>query len=69
MKTRVRAGAQDAAGRLASGLADLSQLAGQHPRFYFVPGFTMREFDLVGGGDLAVKPGLALPVVTTKLSR
>lgn len=51
MTTAVRNGAQDAANRLADGLQALAQLAGSHPHYYFVPGFTMRDFDLVGGSD------------------
>ncbi len=69
MTTAVRNGAQDAAKRLATGLHDLSQLAGQHPRYYFVPGFTMREFDLVGGGDPPLPPLVRTPKVATTFSR
>ncbi|HWA74323.1 MAG TPA: hypothetical protein VG937_18390 [Polyangiaceae bacterium] len=69
MTDAVRAGAQDAANQLASGLHDLSMLAGNHPRYYFVPGFSMRDFDLVGGGDLPVKPVTKLPTKGAVLAR
>jgi hypothetical protein len=62
MTDAVRDGAADAAARLKTGLQDLAMLVGQHPRYYFVPGFTMREFDLIGGGDLPVKPVTKVPV-------
>lgn len=61
MKDAVSAGAQDAANQLKAGLENLAMLVGQHPRYYFVPGNTMREFDLMGGADLPVKQITKVP--------
>lgn len=69
MTTAVRNGARDAATRLASGLSDLTLLAGDHPHYYFVPGFTLRDFDLVGGGDRLLPPITKVPLTQLTLSK
>jgi hypothetical protein len=66
MTDGVRSAGVAAAAQLAGGLYNLTALAGTHPHYYFVPGYTMREFDLVGGGDRPVISVGAVPVAPVK---
>lgn len=51
MKSSLQSGAADAATKLKNGLQSLAQLAGTHPRYYFVPQWNLSEFDLWAGGE------------------
>ena len=51
MQTALKAAAINAASDLRSGLDSLMLLAGNHPRYYFVPSWSLREFDLAAGGE------------------
>jgi hypothetical protein len=59
MKSALDTGAADAAKRLAPALASLMQLAGDHPRYYFVPDSGIWVFDIGTGGELPFAPAAA----------
>jgi hypothetical protein len=69
MTAGVRSAAVGAAAKLADALHNLSALAGAHPHYYFVLGETMRDFDLVGGGDRFLVPLDDVPVAPVKGAR
>jgi len=52
MKSALDAGALSAAKQLAPALGSLMQLAGDHPRYYFVPDSGIWVFDIGTGGEL-----------------
>jgi hypothetical protein len=51
MESELKAGAADAAHQLRDGLNDLLAFVGDHPRYYLVPTWSIREFDLYAGGE------------------
>lgn len=53
MQSGLASGATTAAGDLRNGLNQLRQLVGTHPRYYFTPTWSIREFELSGGGTPA----------------
>ena len=53
MEDALEIAANEAAADLEDGLADLLQLAGDHPRYYFVPTYSLADFDLSAGGEPA----------------
>jgi len=51
MQNALKDAAQDATYELETGLLDLMLLAGDHPRYYLVPGWGLDEFGLHAGGE------------------
>ncbi|MDQ3033698.1 MAG: hypothetical protein M3Y87_14875 [Myxococcota bacterium] len=56
MESALQSGGVDAAGRLAAGLNEMMDFAGDHPRHYLIPLDSMREFLLMSGGDPVPPP-------------
>jgi hypothetical protein len=51
MESELKDAAADAAHQLRNGLNDLLTYVGDHPRYYLVPTWSIREFDLYAGGE------------------
>jgi hypothetical protein len=65
MRQSLKKKAIEVAGKLEDGLDLLASGAGDHPRYYLVPSWSMREFELVAGGEpLEIVYGEFIPVGT-----